>query len=92
MKILPINQCLKKYNFEFFSLNSTTSTMKVAKFKINSLSIILDIGFSNDYLILKTSDNKNILIDLYTMDIVKSKNLLVNNIKWLNISNNIDIF
>ena len=73
------------------SFGSVWKEILLNKFKINSLSIILDIGFSNDYLILKTLDNKNVLIDLYTMDIVKSKNLLVNNIKWLNISNNIDI-
>ena len=38
MLILPINKCLKLYNFELFSFNSTTSTMDEAKIKINSLN------------------------------------------------------
>ena len=37
MIILPINQILRRYNYEFFSVNSTTSTMDEAKFKINSV-------------------------------------------------------
>ena len=37
MIILPINQILQRYNYEFFSVNSTTSTMDEAKFKINSV-------------------------------------------------------
>jgi len=37
MIILPLKQCLQKYNFEFFSFNSTTSTMDEAKFKIDSI-------------------------------------------------------
>lgn len=36
MKILPLEQCFKKNNFDFFPLKSTTSTMDVAKLKINS--------------------------------------------------------
>ena len=37
MIILPINQILRRYKYEFFSVNSTTSTMDEAKFKINSV-------------------------------------------------------
>ena len=37
MIILSFNQCLQQYNFEFFSFNSTTSTMDEAKFKIDSI-------------------------------------------------------
>ena len=38
MIIFPLAQCLKNHNFEFFSINSTTSTMDDAKLKINSLN------------------------------------------------------
>ncbi len=38
MKILPFNKCLKKNNFEFFVVNSTTSTMDEAKIKINTFN------------------------------------------------------
>ena len=38
MIILPLNQCLQKYNFKFFSFDSVTSTMDEAKFKIDSLN------------------------------------------------------
>ena len=38
MIILPLDQCLKKNNFEYFSFNSTTSTMDEAKLKIDSIN------------------------------------------------------
>lgn len=37
MKIIPINDCLKKNDFEFIKIDSTTSTMNEAKKKINFL-------------------------------------------------------
>jgi hypothetical protein len=73
------------------SLGSVWKEISLNKFKINSIYSISDIGFSNENIILKTLDKQNILIDLFTLDIVKSKNPLINNIKWLNINNSIDI-
>ena len=37
MLINPLHKCLKNNNFEFFCLDSTTSTMDEAKIKINSI-------------------------------------------------------
>ena len=38
MIILPFDKCLQVHSFEYFSFNSTTSTMDEAKLKINSLN------------------------------------------------------
>ena len=38
MIILPFNKCILKNNFEFFSFNSTTSTMDEAKIKVDSVN------------------------------------------------------
>ena len=38
MIILPLNDCLQKHNFEFFTLNSTTSTMDEAKSRVDSIN------------------------------------------------------
>lgn len=38
MIILPIKQCLQQHNFEFFSFNSTTSTIDEARFKIDTIN------------------------------------------------------
>ena len=50
MIILPINQILQRHNYDFFSINSTTSTMDEAKFKINSTK--------NNFIILAEKQTK----------------------------------
>lgn len=50
MIILPINQILQQHNYDFFSVNSTTSTMDEAKFKINSTK--------NNFIILAEKQTK----------------------------------